>query len=123
MGIDTVLGPVNEVKRITAVDVMGREIIRAVRDLWQWKGGRPDLPTLNRFSRLRSRAPPAERPISIRAEGVMSMAVKPTEMDERVTFMEQLQQETGPVVLINKFNLAPADVEQFLPAWSDMPRS
>jgi hypothetical protein len=49
MGIDTVLGPVNQVKRITAVDVMGREIILAVRDLWQWKGGRPDLPTLNRF--------------------------------------------------------------------------
>jgi heme-degrading monooxygenase HmoA len=49
----------------------------------------------------------------------MSMAVKLTEIDERVTFMEQLQQETGPVVLINKFNLAPADVEEFLRAWSD----
>ena len=33
------------------------------------------------------------------------MPVKLAEMDERVSFMEQLQQETGPVVLINTFTV------------------
>jgi heme-degrading monooxygenase HmoA len=47
------------------------------------------------------------------------MAVKLTEMDEQVSFMEQLHEETGPVVLINKFNVAPADVELLVRAWSD----
>ena len=47
------------------------------------------------------------------------MAVKRAEMDERVTFIEQLQQETGPVVLINTFTVAPADVDQLLDAWAE----
>jgi hypothetical protein len=40
------------------------------------------------------------------------MAVELQEMDERVTFQEQLQQDTGPVVLINRFNVAPEDAEK-----------
>ncbi len=44
------------------------------------------------------------------------MAVKRAEMDERVTFVEQLQQDTGPVVLINTFRVAPEDVERLLTA-------
>jgi len=41
------------------------------------------------------------------------------EMDERVTFQEQLQQDSGPVVLINRFNVAPGDTELLLHAWAD----
>jgi heme-degrading monooxygenase HmoA len=41
------------------------------------------------------------------------------EIDERVTYSQQLQEGDGPVVLINQFNLAPADVESFLRAWAD----
>ena len=47
------------------------------------------------------------------------MAVQRAEMDERVTFIEQLQQETGPVVLINTFRVAPEDVEHLLTAWAE----
>ena len=35
------------------------------------------------------------------------MPIKLAEMDERVSFMQQLQQETGPVVLINTFTVPP----------------
>jgi hypothetical protein len=41
------------------------------------------------------------------------------EMDERVTYLQQLQEEDSPVVLINQFNLAPADVDSFLTVWAD----
>jgi heme-degrading monooxygenase HmoA len=40
------------------------------------------------------------------------------EMDERVTYMQQLQEDNGPVVLINQFNVAPADVDSFLTVWA-----
>ena len=41
------------------------------------------------------------------------------EMDERTTYAQQLQQEGGPVVLINVFKVAPEDAEQLLEAWAD----
>ena len=41
------------------------------------------------------------------------------EMDDQVTYVEQLQHDDGPVVLINQFNLAPDDVERFLEVWAD----
>jgi hypothetical protein len=41
------------------------------------------------------------------------------EMDERVTYLQQLQEDDSPVVLINQFNLAPADVDSFLTVWAD----
>lgn len=41
------------------------------------------------------------------------------EADERIAYREQLQQETGPIVLINQFNIAPEDVDQFLDVWAD----
>jgi heme-degrading monooxygenase HmoA len=47
------------------------------------------------------------------------MAVELQEMDERVTFREQLEQDTGPVVLINRFNVAPEDTESLLQAWAE----
>jgi len=41
------------------------------------------------------------------------------EMDTHVTLADQLQDTHGPVILINKFQMDPADVEQFLAAWAD----
>jgi heme-degrading monooxygenase HmoA len=41
------------------------------------------------------------------------------EMDEQVTYMEQLQQHAGPVVLINVFNVAPEDADRLLEVWAD----
>jgi quinol monooxygenase YgiN len=40
-------------------------------------------------------------------------------MDERTTFMQQLREDTGPIVLINEFNVAPEDLERFLEVWAD----
>jgi hypothetical protein len=41
------------------------------------------------------------------------------EMDDHVTYVQQLQDDDGPVVLINQFNLAPEDAGRFLEAWAD----
>jgi heme-degrading monooxygenase HmoA len=41
------------------------------------------------------------------------------EMDERTTYMQQLQADGGPVVLMNQFNVAPEDVDRFLEVWTD----
>jgi len=41
------------------------------------------------------------------------------EMDEQITYMEQLGEDTGPVVLINQFNVPPEEVERFLEVWAD----
>lgn len=40
-------------------------------------------------------------------------------MDERVTYLQQLQQDTGPVVLINQFNVAPGDSARLRDVWAD----
>lgn len=45
--------------------------------------------------------------------------MKLREMDEQVTFGRQLQEATGPVVLINQFGIAPEDTERFLEVWAD----
>ncbi len=47
------------------------------------------------------------------------MAVKLAQMDPRVSFAEQLGQETGPVVLINTFTVAPEDAERLLEVWAE----
>ena len=47
------------------------------------------------------------------------MPITLAEMDDCVSFREQLQEETGPVVLINTFTVAPEDVERFLAAWAE----
>jgi len=41
------------------------------------------------------------------------------EMDDRVGLLQQVQEDDGPVVLINQFNMAPADTGRFLEAWAD----
>jgi quinol monooxygenase YgiN len=45
--------------------------------------------------------------------------MKLREMDERITYMQQSQEDGAPVVLMNQFNVAPDDVERFLDVWSD----
>jgi heme-degrading monooxygenase HmoA len=39
-------------------------------------------------------------------------------MDDQITYMQQLWQDSGPVVLINRFNVAPAAAERFLQVWA-----
>lgn len=41
------------------------------------------------------------------------------ETDEHVTFMQQLQEDRGPIVLINQFNVEPEDADRLLEAWAD----
>src|SRR5919108_5345619 len=44
--------------------------------------------------------------------------IKLVEMDEKVTFSEQMEEKNvGPVILINKFNVKPEEVDHFLNAW------
>jgi heme-degrading monooxygenase HmoA len=40
------------------------------------------------------------------------------EMDPRVTIFQQMEDVGGPVVLINKFEVGPEDVDRFVAAWS-----
>ena len=47
------------------------------------------------------------------------MPITLTEMDERVSYMQQLQQETGPVVLINTFTVPPEDADRLLQVWAE----
>jgi heme-degrading monooxygenase HmoA len=44
--------------------------------------------------------------------------LKFVEMDERVTLAEQMGQDIGPVILINKFTVAEEDADQLLRAWA-----
>ena len=42
------------------------------------------------------------------------------EMDETVTMKEQMEEEvSGPVILINKFNVEPEKIDQFLKGWQE----
>lgn len=45
--------------------------------------------------------------------------VKMVEMDETVSLQQQMGQETAPVILINKFNVKPEEVDSFLQAWAE----
>ena len=42
---------------------------------------------------------------------------KLVEMDENVKFSEQVKEETGPIVFINKFTVSRDEVDEFLDAW------
>ncbi|MFM9887825.1 MAG: antibiotic biosynthesis monooxygenase family protein [Burkholderiales bacterium] len=44
--------------------------------------------------------------------------VKFAEMDDKVTLFAQLEDQGGPVVLINKFNVDPGEVDQLIQAWA-----
>jgi heme-degrading monooxygenase HmoA len=39
-------------------------------------------------------------------------------MDENVTLSAQMEENVGPVILINKFNVKPEDTDQLLKAWT-----
>jgi heme-degrading monooxygenase HmoA len=39
-------------------------------------------------------------------------------MDEKVKLSEQMEANIGPVILINKFNVKPEEVDPFLSAWA-----
>jgi hypothetical protein len=43
--------------------------------------------------------------------------IKIVEMDEKVTISAQMEANVGPVILINKFNVKPKDIDQFLKTW------
>jgi heme-degrading monooxygenase HmoA len=48
-----------------------------------------------------------------------SWLVKLVEMDEKITLSEQMEQEdVGPVILINKFNVNPEESDQLLRVWA-----
>ena len=46
----------------------------------------------------------------------MHMA-KVVEADEHIKLSEQLEENIGPIVFINKFNVKPEEADQFLKAW------
>jgi heme-degrading monooxygenase HmoA len=43
--------------------------------------------------------------------------MKIVEMDEKVTILQQMEEKTSPVILINKFNVKPEDVDKLIEAW------
>jgi heme-degrading monooxygenase HmoA len=45
--------------------------------------------------------------------------MKRREIDDNITYLEQLQQDGGSVVLVNQFNVAPEDADRLLRAWAD----
>ena len=40
--------------------------------------------------------------------------VKIVEMDEKITLEKQLDEDVGPIVVMNKFNVDPQEVDEFL---------
>ena len=45
--------------------------------------------------------------------------MKLREMDERTTYLEQLQEDEGQVVLINQFEVPPEETQRFLEVWAE----
>jgi heme-degrading monooxygenase HmoA len=57
--------------------------------------------------------------VKIRFGGERKVMVKLVEMDEKITLSDQMEEKNvGPVILINKFNVKPEEVDQFLRAWA-----
>jgi hypothetical protein len=57
--------------------------------------------------------------VKIRFDDERKVMVKLVEMDEKITLSDQMEEKNvGPVILINKFNLQPEEVEQLLQAWA-----
>jgi len=44
---------------------------------------------------------------------------KVVEMDERVSIFSQMNEDVGPVILINKFNVDPSESYEFVKAWAE----
>jgi quinol monooxygenase YgiN len=47
------------------------------------------------------------------------MSARLREMDDQITFVSQLRDDDGHIVLINKFNVAPDDVDALIAAWAE----
>jgi heme-degrading monooxygenase HmoA len=47
------------------------------------------------------------------------ISVELREIDDHVTYVQQLQAESGPVVLVNQFTVAPEDAEELVEVWAD----
>jgi heme-degrading monooxygenase HmoA len=45
--------------------------------------------------------------------------VKITEMDDTITLEKQSETEVGPVIVMNKFNVGPGEVEEFLKVFAE----
>jgi quinol monooxygenase YgiN len=43
---------------------------------------------------------------------------KIVQMDERVSIFTQMEEDVGPVILINKFSVDPKEFDQFLKGWA-----
>jgi quinol monooxygenase YgiN len=43
---------------------------------------------------------------------------KLVEMDEKVSVFTQMEEDVGPVILINKFSVDPQEFDQFLKGWA-----
>jgi quinol monooxygenase YgiN len=43
---------------------------------------------------------------------------KLVEMDERVGIFTQMDENVGPIILLNKFSVGPGDFDEFLKAWA-----
>jgi Antibiotic biosynthesis monooxygenase len=41
------------------------------------------------------------------------------EMDERAPIFMQMEEDVGPVILINKFSVNPEEFDQFLKGWAN----
>lgn len=50
---------------------------------------------------------------------VDQVMVKITEMDDNITLDKQFETEVGPVVVMNKFNVSPGEVEEFLKVFAE----
>ena len=42
-----------------------------------------------------------------------------SDMDDKVSVFAQMEADGGPVILMNKFTVAPSEVEQLLKAWAE----
>ena len=57
--------------------------------------------------------------MKVRFGGERKAMVKLVEMDEKITLSDQMEEKNiGSVILINKFNMKPEEVDQFLQAWA-----
>ena len=45
--------------------------------------------------------------------------VKITEMDDTITLDKQFETEVGPVIVMNKFNVGPGEIEEFLKVFAE----
>jgi hypothetical protein len=48
--------------------------------------------------------------------------VKIVEMDERITLDKQLDEDVGPIVMMNKFNVYPQEVDEFMQVFGRLQR-